>query len=167
MSNSNFNITKVTVDPTSQEITNLEINGKAFESGSEPNLEEVTDTINENGTFLIEPSEGYDGISSLDLTVDVGLVPYTLKSVLLTQCDFDGEAVEDPDYYKGIATGDMIRPEWHMTNFWSFGKWNSAGEEGVSNSGVFKSFTYQDKGEKFVYQIENDDSYYTLSFRDI
>ena len=36
MSNSNFNITKVTVDPTSQEITNLEINGKAFESGEEP-----------------------------------------------------------------------------------------------------------------------------------
>lgn len=33
MSNSNFNITKVTVDPISQEITNLEINGKAFESG--------------------------------------------------------------------------------------------------------------------------------------
>lgn len=32
-SNSNFNITKVTVDPTSQEITGLEVNGKAFESG--------------------------------------------------------------------------------------------------------------------------------------
>lgn len=36
MSNSNFNITKVTVDPTSQEITNIEINGKAFESGEGP-----------------------------------------------------------------------------------------------------------------------------------
>jgi len=36
MSNSNFNITKVTVDPTSQEITGLEINGKAFESGEGP-----------------------------------------------------------------------------------------------------------------------------------
>lgn len=33
MSNSNFAITKVTVDPTSQEITGLEVNGKAFESG--------------------------------------------------------------------------------------------------------------------------------------
>ena len=36
MSNSNFNITRVTVDPVSQEISSLEINGKAFESGEEP-----------------------------------------------------------------------------------------------------------------------------------
>ena len=41
-SNSNFNITKVTVDPISQEITNLEINGNTFESGEGPSEEYET-----------------------------------------------------------------------------------------------------------------------------
>lgn len=43
MSNSNFNITKVKVDPVSQEITELEINGKSVETGggSYPYLKEV------------------------------------------------------------------------------------------------------------------------------
>ena len=41
-SNSNFNITKVTVDPISQEITNLEINGNTFESGKGPSEEYET-----------------------------------------------------------------------------------------------------------------------------
>jgi hypothetical protein len=35
-SNSNFNITKATVDPISQEITSLEINGEKFTSGEGP-----------------------------------------------------------------------------------------------------------------------------------
>ena len=41
-SNSNFNITKVTVDPISQEITNLEINCNTFESGEGPSEEYET-----------------------------------------------------------------------------------------------------------------------------
>lgn len=36
MSNSNFNITKVTVDPVSQEITELEVNGEKFSGGEGP-----------------------------------------------------------------------------------------------------------------------------------
>lgn len=78
MSNSNFNITKVTVDPTSQEITNLEINGKAFESGGEVNLEEkVFDSetpLNVTHLFsgkpdelVIGPSSGYDGLESVTI----------------------------------------------------------------------------------------------------
>lgn len=81
MSNSNFNITKVVVDPTSQEITNLEINGKAFESGSEPNLEtRVYDSQNQlNVHYLfptsqekpsevvLGPSSGYDGLESVTI----------------------------------------------------------------------------------------------------
>lgn len=77
-SNSNFNITKVTVDPVSQEITNLEVNGKAFESGGEANLEEkVYDSDNqlnverlfasEPGPLQISPSSSYDGLESVTI----------------------------------------------------------------------------------------------------
>lgn len=73
MSNSNFNITKVTVDPTSQEITGLEVNGKAFESGGGSELEDASfdeyNPLNVEGIFgdkpgpvEIYPSEGYDGL---------------------------------------------------------------------------------------------------------
>ena len=87
MSNSNFNITKVTVDPTSQEITNLEINGKAFESGGGGSrLEEVifdARTPLEVGNIFgdkateveIHPSEGYDGIEKVTIQPD-GLTGY-------------------------------------------------------------------------------------------
>lgn len=86
MSNSNFNITKVVVDPTSQEITNLEINGKAFESGSEPNLEkrfyDADNQLNVEslfwqrpGSVIIQPSAGYDGLERI--TIDhAGLTGY-------------------------------------------------------------------------------------------
>lgn len=77
MSNSNFNITKVKVDPVSQEITNLEINGKAFENGS-GKVEEVKTVESldisdwfDPGTFrapiYIDPSEGYDSIKKVEI----------------------------------------------------------------------------------------------------
>lgn len=78
MSNSNFNITKVTVDPVSQEISSLEINGKPIETGGEANLEEVifdgsnplnVETIFRERTSPVQiyPSEGYDGIDLLTI----------------------------------------------------------------------------------------------------
>ena len=80
MSNSNFNITKVIVDPVSQEITNLEINGKPIETGGS-NLErkvfDSTSPLNVENIFgertspvRIYPSEGYDGIENI--TIDIG-----------------------------------------------------------------------------------------------
>lgn len=36
-----------------------------------PNLETVTETYQTNGTYTITPSAGYDGIESVDITVDV------------------------------------------------------------------------------------------------
>lgn len=108
MSNSNFNITKVVVDPVSQEIINLEVNGKEIQTGG-GNLEEGSESITENGEYTLEPSEGYDGFESVEVTVNVPL-PNTLRSVLLTECDSDGEDIEDPRYRMGIATGEMERP---------------------------------------------------------
>lgn len=75
MSNSNFNITKVVVDPTSQEITNLEVNGKVFETGG--NVEEhhnvshldVSSLFGPEGTeaepVYINPRTGYDSMAQV------------------------------------------------------------------------------------------------------
>ena len=72
MSNSNFNITKVTVDPISQEITNLEINGKAVETGGEveENHTDTIDVINSDDLVVIEPSDGYDAMEKVTVTLD-------------------------------------------------------------------------------------------------
>lgn len=50
-SNSNFNITKVTVDPTSQELTSVYINGEEFSSG-QPGPSEEYETWYVSSSFL-------------------------------------------------------------------------------------------------------------------
>jgi len=90
MSNSNFNITKVTVDPVSQEITNLEINGKPIETGGDNlqtivydsqyplNVSALFPTGDEEpGEVEIEPDGelGYDGIEKVTIQPD-GLTGY-------------------------------------------------------------------------------------------
>ena len=66
MSNSNFNITKVVVDPVSQEISSLEVNGKPIETGSEPNLQvgQLTN-LGPGIRGTLDPFEGYDGFSKV------------------------------------------------------------------------------------------------------
>ena len=78
-SNSNFNITKVVVDATSQEITSLEVNGKAVSTGSSVELESnKTATINVN-TYTepveITPSEGKDAMEKATITLSNIPVP--------------------------------------------------------------------------------------------
>ena len=106
MSNSNFNITKVKVDPVSQEITELEINGKAVETGGGSNLQEIVfdeanplhvETIFGERTSPVEiyPSEGYDGIEKVTINSD-GLKGYPGEGL---------EIVYDPvTYSSGISS---------------------------------------------------------------
>lgn len=96
MSNSNFNITKVTVDPVSQEISSLEINGKPVETGGEANLQEGTIDIFFNGYTTLTPDEGYDGFSSVKINTEVQL-PTSLFITTLYECDQDGKDIEEPE----------------------------------------------------------------------
>lgn len=134
MSNSNFNITKVTVDPVSQEITNLEINGKAVETGGGGNLEEVVfdpeSPLNVEHLFGVKPSvvqilpsEDFDGIELLTIKPG-GLTGYpeafdpTKLSFLFSEYEPDGErllgdlsqsgGVDDRYYTHVYYDGDLL-----------------------------------------------------------
>lgn len=70
-SNSNFNITKVTVDPVSQEVTNLEINGEKFSNGESPSEDYevwyvgniVIDSENQVGAINANPYDANPAIT--------------------------------------------------------------------------------------------------------
>lgn len=78
-SNSNMIITGYTVDPTTQQITSLEVNGETVETGSEPVLQNKSVYIRSMDQFdrfatgmyvkEVEPSEGYDGMSKANFQV--------------------------------------------------------------------------------------------------
>ena len=72
MSNSNFNITKLTVDPVTQEPSAAEINGVHFTAGESVEIQtNKTVTISENGTITISPATGYDAMKKVTATVNV------------------------------------------------------------------------------------------------
>ena len=93
MSNSNFNITKVTVDPVSQEITNLEINGKAVETGGS-NLQVGELSLAPGDSGIFEPDDDYDGFSRVD---------YEVEQAHLENVDYDAKQPLDVSSLFGVS----------------------------------------------------------------
>ena len=57
--------------PASQTVANLATAIDSIPAGSTPSLQSKSVMYTENGTSTITPDDGYDGLSSVDVTVDV------------------------------------------------------------------------------------------------
>lgn len=70
--NSNTNITNFTVDPTTQQITSLEVNGEVVETGSADLDDNKTATINVSTytePVVVNPTSGKDGMKKATITL--------------------------------------------------------------------------------------------------
>lgn len=75
-------------------------------------LEVITDKVTVNGTYTYEPSEGYKGISRLDLEVDISSagLPIDLAGIGWSQSDID--TFVDP-YAAGVEYAKQIQANWN------------------------------------------------------
>lgn len=82
-SNSNFNITKVVVDKITQEITNLEVNGKPIDLSQD--FDPTKLSFETSASIYIEPSS--DKLGETIITIDADYAPEDIHQYIIVKYD--------------------------------------------------------------------------------
>lgn len=114
--NQAFNLVTVNVPQPIVEQLNITANGTYEQAGVvydvvtvnvQPLLEAVTRSFTENGTYTIEPTEGYDGISDVTVVVDVPEYIPVLENIQDTITQNGQYTYVPSEYYDGISQIDI------------------------------------------------------------
>lgn len=87
-------------------VTILKVKGTLEGGSAEPVLQDVSLSYAENGTYTISASEGYDGLGTVDLSVNVNTQP-NLQDVSVTYVSNGNYTVSASSGYDGLGTVDV------------------------------------------------------------
>ncbi len=87
-------------------VTILKVKGTLEGGSAEPVLQDVSLSYAENGTYTISASEGYDGLGTVDLSVNVNTQP-NLQNASVTYVSNGNYTVSASSGYDGLGTVDV------------------------------------------------------------
>ena len=160
--------------PASQTVANLATAIGSIPAGSTPSLQSKSITYTANGTATITPDAGYDGLSSVDVTVDVsggggatipGIVELFTTSGLRYSSEYD--AIINitfsawPNYFGVYSIGDQVQnifigPAVYSGNM--AGRVEIRGQVAINrvnfNAGIVNMTTYGSVNYYFISDVE-------------